>query len=61
MTADVKPIYLSDCVRAVGGWPIDLAQVSALLARAKEVLPEGDRCERPLTDEEIEALGLQRT
>lgn len=56
------PIYLVDVIRCVGGWPVDLAAVALLLAKADELLAHdgGRACTRPLTDAELDALGVQR-
>lgn len=56
----MSKVLLTDLVRQIGGWPIDLVAVSQLLDLADEVLPDGRECTRPLTDEELVRLGYER-
>ena len=56
------PIYLSDCARAVSGYPINISAVADLLERADRILVgDGGRdCARSLLPDEIEALGFRQ-
>jgi len=52
-------IRLTDLVREVGGWPINLEAVCDLLDTADDILPNGRDNTNPLTDEQIKALGFE--
>ena len=58
MAADPEPLRLTDVVRAVDGWPSDLAAVARVLDGADALLPEGRETYRPLSTEEVAALVL---
>ena len=51
-----EPLRLTDVVRAVGGWPPDLAAVERLLHGADVLLPEERDTIRALTPAEVAAL-----
>ena len=55
-------IRLTDAVRQVGGWPINMDAVADLLDRADTVLADvgGRDYTGPLTDAQIRDLGLER-
>lgn len=49
-------IYLTDIVREVGGWPINMTAVTNVLLKADEILPSGRDYHRILTCNEVDIL-----
>jgi len=54
-----RSIYLTDLVRSIGGYPIDIMAIASLLEKADNVLPNGRDHKEALTDEQIESLGFE--
>ena len=58
----MEQFRITDLVRQVGGWPIDLDAVCVVLSRADRVFKGrgGRDYADPLTDDELEQMGFSR-
>jgi len=54
--AEKSEVRLTDLVREVSGWPIDLDRVARMLSAADKELPGGRDCTRALTAAEVAAV-----